>query len=178
MLYTRKGDAGTSTLFGSRSRLPKDSPIYEALGCIDELNSLLGVCYSHAQKVHQKIVYKEIRTVQEALFVMQAELAGSDIHILRAHIDSLERSIDTLENSFVNPHSFVIAGATELSALLDYARAVARRLERTMIRFTKETSSKETRMYLNRLSSHLYALARYAATAQNSREVAPTYTIN
>ena len=50
MLYTRKGDDGRSGLFGTTERFPKNSLVYEALGALDELNSLLGVCKAQAKR--------------------------------------------------------------------------------------------------------------------------------
>ena len=53
MLYTRKGDNGTTKMFappgsairaGCDQSLSKSSAIAEALGTLDELNSYLGVC--------------------------------------------------------------------------------------------------------------------------------------
>ena len=41
-IYTRTGDAGTTGL-ADGSRVPKDSPLIEAIGAVDELNSMLGV---------------------------------------------------------------------------------------------------------------------------------------
>ena len=41
-IYTRTGDAGTTGL-SSGARVAKDSPRIEAIGAVDELNSVLGV---------------------------------------------------------------------------------------------------------------------------------------
>ncbi len=42
-IYTRSGDGGTTALANGQ-RLPKYHPRIEALGDVDELNSLLGCC--------------------------------------------------------------------------------------------------------------------------------------
>lgn len=44
MFYTRKGDKGLTNLFGCAKKFSKSSPVIEALGALDELNSLLGFC--------------------------------------------------------------------------------------------------------------------------------------
>lgn len=177
MLYTRKGDKGMSGFFGTKERLLKDHPVYDALGTLDELNSLLGICRVYAAGFTGEICLQdEIRSVQEALFVIQAELAGSDkcIEIIRVHF--LERIIDTIEAHSGNPHAFVIPGATALSAFLDYARTVARRAERSVIKAnTNQNVSENSLVYLNRLSSFLYALARYAASEEGGEEISPSY---
>jgi ATP:cob(I)alamin adenosyltransferase len=175
MLYTRKGDSGTSGLFGTKKRYPKDSALYEALGSVDELNSLLGMCYAHARIERQLVIQNELRAAQEALFIVQAEIAGSEERLHQSDVDALERRVNQIEIQFQNPHSFVIPGATELSSILDYARAVGRRTERAIIRTGEKYCSRETRAYLNRLSSLLYALARYAAHGAGASETGPSY---
>lgn len=178
MLYTRKGDNGTSGLFGTKERRPKNNPVYDALGTLDELNSLLGVCRAHAADIASEIsIQKEIRSAQEALFIIQAEVAGSDKHIVKTRIDALENTIDNVEILTGNPHAFTIPGATTVSAFLDYARAVARRAERSVVTVSeKQKVSANALAYLNRLSSLLYALARYAAAKEGVREASPTYS--
>ena len=177
MLYTRKGDSGTSGLFGTKERLAKDSTVYEALGTLDELNSLLGVCRAKAMGVRGGIVIAdELEKVQQMLFIAQAELAGAAKQILTAHLDILEFAVDDIESRIQNPHSFVLPGANELSALLDYARAVSRRAERAVVRVRgTRPVAPTTAAYLNRLSSLLYALARYAARESGAKEYAPSY---
>jgi cob(I)alamin adenosyltransferase len=79
MLYTRKGDNGTSELLGTKERFPKNSPIFEALGTLDELNSLLGICRAQSYSSGIELdVALEIKNVQESLFIIQAELANAD----------------------------------------------------------------------------------------------------
>lgn len=179
MLYTRKGDTGTSGLFGTKERFPKDSPIYEALGTLDELNSLLGVCYALSRQKGLEIPFSIpplIRAVQQHLFVIQAELAGAEKHITQNQIDELENMIDRFEEKAGNPHSFVIPGATEFAGFLDYARAVSRRAERAVITAREaRTLSVDTYAYINRLSSLLYALARYATSSAGEKEKSPAY---
>lgn len=179
MLYTRKGDAGTSGLFGTKERFPKNSPIYDALGTLDELNSLLGLCYAHAALIESTKPFSVsvlVRTVQQHLFIIQAELAGTEKRITQQQVEQMEEMIARLESLITNPHSFVIPGATELSALFDYARAVSRRAERSVVAAgAMRQVSPPTSAYLNRLSSLLYALARYAAAQAGAKEASPAY---
>jgi len=177
MLFTRKGDDGMSGLFGTPERLPKDSPLFEALGTLDELNSLLGICFAQADEMRGEPPFKPaLRSAQENLFIIQAELAGADKTLTQANVDVLEQTIAEFERHIENPHSFVIAGVSEISAFLDYARTVSRRAERRVLsaRGIRETSP-ATRKYLNRLSSLLYALARAAAACTNATEQKPSY---
>jgi len=176
MLYTRDGDKGTSGLFGTK-RLSKDNPVFEALGTVDELNSLLGICRARSNKMNDALITNEILKVQECLFIIQAELAGVPKSLGQCHIDSLEQTIEGFESEIANLHSFVIPGATELSALFDYTRAVSRRAERSVIAVRSGTLvSPETLAYLNRLSSFLYALARYSVVKEGKKEISPSYS--
>lgn len=177
MLYTRKGDDGTSGLIGTKKRFSKNSPVYDALGTLDELNSLLGVCHAYSLDSKGRInISSEIRNIQENLFIIQSEVAGAPKTILSDHIKELEFAIERIESLIENPHAFVIAGATKLSALLDYARSVSRRAERRVLKIcTKNKISLETRIYLNRLSSLLYVLARYSSKVADKRETSPSY---
>lgn len=178
MLYTRKGDTGTSGLVGTKERFEKDSDCYEALGTLDELNCLLGLCRSYTRKQHVEEIdtAKEIKNIQENLFIVQAELAGSDKSLQENHVQGAEHTIDSIEQLIPPRHTFVIPGETALSAWLDYARAVSRRAERSVLRSHKTRPvSAMTRAYLNRLSSLLYALARLAVAYENIQEDAPSY---
>lgn len=182
MLYTRKGDTGTSGLFGTKDRYPKHSAIYESLGTVDELNSLLGVCRAKANKeciekrTDEPDIASELLNIQEHLFIIQAELAGTDKTITQKQVAELEQATERFEQRITNPHAFVIPGTTEYSALCDYARAVARRAERAVMGAQSiRPVSPSTLAYLNRLSSFLYALARSVATKDATLELSPTY---
>ncbi len=178
MLFTRRGDDGNSSLFGTKERWSKDSPIYGALGTLDELNSLLGVCRAEAVNIAptEINVAGELIRAQECLFIAQAELAGADKSLGPEQVAELESVVNQIEKLVGNPQAFIISGATLLAALLDYARAVSRRAERAVIAAKDHRAvSPATRAYLNRLSSLLYALARYAARAGGVAESSPKY---
>ena len=169
MLYTRKGDEGTSGLFGTKERFPKENTVFEALGALDELSSLLGICFARSRK-------KEVRTAQQHLFVIQAELAGAQKCITAEHVRELEAMTDRLEAQIQHPHAFIVPGSTELSGWFDYARAVSRRTERAVLRARiLRNLSPHTYAYLNRLSSLLYALARQTGAEAKTAEVSPSY---
>jgi cob(I)alamin adenosyltransferase len=88
----------------------------------------------------------------------------------------LESTIDEIERLVGNPHSFLIPGSTETSAYLDYARSLSRRAERRVLDVHAiEYVSSHALIYLNRLSSLLYALARYVARVEMAKELSPSY---
>lgn len=162
MLYTKKGDNGLTTLFICLRKFSKSSPIVEALGALDELNSLLGFCKVKATEIESPFgdsISKHLEEIQNDLFVIQCEAAGCGKKINSKRIKEIERSIDNIEKKLPKIKSFTIAGGTELSALLDYSRAVARKAERRCAAIKKHLSP-ESLKYLNRLSSLLFALAR------------------
>ncbi len=173
MLYTRKGDGGSTGLFDTKERVPKDHPLLEALGSLDELNSLTGLCKAYVREDNKETA-NELEQVQEVLFIAQAQLAGSLMRVTSKHVDALEAGIDAMETTIEKPTSFVVPGATMLSALFDFARTVTRRTERAVVRAHLEDST-ELQAYLNRLSSFFYALARCDAQTSGKREKSPTY---
>ena len=178
MLYTRKGDGGETGLFGTKERLPKDSAIFEALGSVDELNSFIGICFVVAQEETRTTAFdvpEAVRSIQENLFIVQAEIAGAEKELTQTNVDASESTIAQLEALIERPKGFVIAGTTNLSAHLDYARAMSRRTERRVISVGPDVVSEATRRYLNRLSSFLYVLARYAASVSGEKESSPSY---
>ncbi len=176
MLYTRTGDDGTTTLNNGTERLPKDNAVCEALGTLEELNALLGVCRASCLYEEPLPLRQIVRTVQETLFSMHAMLAGAETSIGKAHVLKLEEDIAILEAHMQPVRSVVIPGSTLLSAQFDHARAVCRRAERRVVALSYTTPyPEELVMYLNRASSLLYALARHTATMHGAPELKPSY---
>lgn len=172
MLYTRRGDKGDTSLFGSGKRLLKTDARIEALGAVDELNSLLGVCKSKSKKNIAAI----LGDIQQNLFIVQAELGGAKKYLTQEHINALEKIIDAIEKKLPPLRNFVLAGGSELSALLDYARAITRRAERRVVAAHQlKPFSSYMLAYLNRLSSALFALARLANAKRKHHEKHPHY---
>ncbi len=92
----------------------------------------------------------------------------------------MEKKIDEIEHALPAISTFFVSGGTELGALLDYARTVARRAERRVVTVSPVESSKNkiskySLAYLNRLSSLLYALARLTNHKAGIKEQAPSY---
>jgi cob(I)alamin adenosyltransferase len=176
MLYTGKGDDGTTSAFGSKERFSKSSSITEALGTLDEINSFLGLI-----RVHNHISLELgalIGNVQNNLFIAQAETAGAEKHIAEDAVREIERIINDIEQTLPPITTFFVSGGTELGALFDVARTIARRAERRVITVHDEGArafSPHTLAYLNRLSSLLYALARQANHRAGVEEESPKY---
>lgn len=183
MLYTRKGDNGTTKTFGCDQRISKSSNIAEALGTLDEINSFLGVCKVKSADAGFKVptgenFEKVVHAVQQNLFIVQAELAGSDMTVGEDKVKELENYVDTIEKELPPITSFFISGGSELAAFFDVARTISRRAERRVIGVADEGKVKVgdyTKAYLNRLSSLLYALARLSNHFSGIKEEPPTY---
>lgn len=184
MLYTGKGDDGTTKTFGCcDQRISKSSAVTEALGALDEINSFLGVVKVNAR---EKTLAATLADVQQNLFIVQAEIAGADKHITPEKVRKLENVINAIETEIPPIKTFFISGGTEFAALLDFARTLARRAERRVVHVAEDSSTgsekegkvairKDTLAYLNRLSSLLYALARQVNHKSGITEEPPVY---
>ena len=184
MLYTRKGDSGTTKTFGCDQRVSKSSNIAEALGSLDEINSFLGLIKIKAVDLvfifpdKEIVVSEAIAQIQQDLFIIQAELAGADKTILHNKVVWLEEIIDGIEKLLPPIKTFFVSGGVELAALSDIARTIARRAERRVVGVVDEGKIKvgiDTLAYLNRLSSVLYAFARSFNHNAGIREETPKY---
>ena len=183
MLYTKKGDDGKTKTFGCDQRISKSSAIAEALGSLDEINSFLGLCKVKAEKENFILpdgtkAAKEIHSIQNNLFVIQAELAGSKMSMTGDKVEETEIIIDYIEKELPPIKSFFISGGSEVAILFDIARTISRRAERRVVEVSEEGKvevSDFTKAYLNRLSSLLYALARLSNHKFGITEESPDY---
>jgi len=168
-IYTKRGDTGqTGLLYGGR--VSKSDPRVCAYGVVDEANSMLGMARAFCETTRVKEIIFE---VQKDLFTIGAELA-TDIqkyqtfklhfspttHEMTRHLEDL---IDDLFVEVDLPRSFIIPGASSVSATLDVARGILRRAERetTALKEAYLLANEEILRYLNRLSDLLFVLARY-----------------
>jgi cob(I)alamin adenosyltransferase len=183
MLYTRRGDDGTTKTFGpGKGRISKSSCVAESLGAVDEINSFIGLCKVCADKAELALVNgpaaEFLHFIQGQLFIIQAELAGADKTMEEQSVKELENVTDWIEGRLPPIKTFRIAGGSELAAYFDIARTMARRAERAVIagiESGKVALGEHSRAFLNRLSSALYAMARYANFQAGVEEEAPTY---
>lgn len=173
MLYTGRGDGGDTSFFGAEGRVSKADPAVEALGALDELNSLLGVCRSKTPAD----VAEFLRSLQHDLFIVQAEVAGAPKSMTLEKVVRLEEKVAEIESQLPPIKTFFVPGATEAGAFLDLARTVARRAERRLVALKDGGGSVGVPglKYLNRLSSVLYALARQVTQTSGITEEPPTY---
>lgn len=161
--YTGAGDKGATCLCCLPKKVSKATPRVEAIGSIDELNSFIGLCRLHCKTT---AIDKILEKTQQNLFRIGAGLAGfkgfrqklnkTDVHKLEIVIDKYHRKLPVL-NKFIFPRGSVLA------AHLHVARTVCRRAERALVALGgKEKINPEVLRYVNRLSSLLFVLARWA----------------
>ena len=167
-IYTRGGDKGETSL-SDGMRVKKSALRVEAIGTVDEANSVIGLSRlqtgSHAQAGPDHMLAR----IQNDLFDLGADLstpeggggAKGPLRILASQVERLEHEIDAMNAELQPLDSFVLPGGTELAAALHLARTVVRRAERLAVALAdKEMVNPEAIKYLNRLSDHLFVLAR------------------
>ncbi len=168
-IYTKTGDDGETGLFGG-PRVGKDAARIEAYGSVDELNALLGVVRTEVFSSEQDTFSPAavLKRIQDELFTLGADLASPQPskyevpRIAEAMTAQLEHEIDVMETSLPPLKEFILPGGTRSAATLHFARTVCRRAERRTVALARgENINKEVVRYLNRLSDHLFVLARY-----------------
>lgn len=185
ILYTGRGDDGQTSLYHcDQGRISKSANLIEALGSLDELNAYLGIVKVYSvnfnfQNKNNIIKYKEIvDNIQQNLFIIQAQLAGSKMLIEKDSLKNIEKIIKQIGGILPPINSFTISGGNILSAKIDYSRTLARKVERRIVAVSEEISgliNPMTISYLNRLSSLLFAMSRYVNYSLSIEEEHPKY---
>ncbi|MET0105745.1 MAG: cob(I)yrinic acid a,c-diamide adenosyltransferase [Sedimenticola sp.] len=170
-IYTRTGDKGTTGL-GDGSRVDKDSARIEAIGCVDELNSLLGLLVTQCDNSE---LVDMLTVIQHRLFDLGGELAipGHDI-VKEQAISDLEQWLDGLNETLPPLKEFILPGGNRAAAHCHHARAVCRRAERRVTHLAKQEGdsvSNNALRYLNRLSDLLFVTARTLARENDGQEL-------
>ncbi|MBT3172561.1 MAG: cob(I)yrinic acid a,c-diamide adenosyltransferase [Rhodospirillaceae bacterium] len=160
-IYTRGGDGGETSL-GGGARVGKDDPRVEAYGAVDEANAALGAARLHCSGESDEMLAR----IQNDLFDLGADLCRPDdidgaLRIVSAQVERLEQEIDAMNLKLAPLDSFVLPGGSAASATLHVARTVVRRAERLSVALASESDVNPLVIqYLNRLSDHLFQLAR------------------
>jgi cob(I)alamin adenosyltransferase len=170
-IYTKTGDAGTTSLFGG-SRVPKHHIRIDSYGTLDEVNSWLGLLRDQPIPEHFKGILEQ---TQKNLFTLGAILAtepkkailksGKDrLNIARINasdIEILEKEIDHMNESLPPMTHFVLPGGHKIVSYCHIARTVCRRAERMIsLLHLNEPLDASVLSYINRLSDYLFVLAR------------------
>ena len=180
-ITTKTGDDGETGLLFSR-RTGKDNPRITACGDIDEVNAAIGLPNAHLQNSD---VEQKLTTIQQALIALMGELATKPEdgeQYANSKFDKLtdddtaklEQWIAELENGGLSFKGWALPGESVPSALLDFARTVCRRAERSVVTVTKTEPMPDTQavVYLNRLSDLLWLMARAVAQSPPNKQLA------
>jgi len=178
-VYTRTGDKGTSALFTGERRA-KNDPIFDALGCTDELSSHIALAREYALEYGHPYA-ERLRRIQCILqdvssLVATPKSSARESHLLRVgfsqrHADELEEWIDEYSMALPPLTNFILPGGGKASAALHMARTVCRRAERYVTPLVRERETdRQALIYLNRLSDFLFTAARLAAKLDGREE--------
>lgn len=174
-IYTRSGDRGLTSERGGH-KIPKTHARIEANGCLDELNSHIGLlraelyaraqCRPFAEAGTQELA-DFLRVVQTDLMALMSLVAtpsearqANPRRLSADAVGELERRIDAVQQSGALTQNFVLPGGCRAAAQAHVARAVCRRAERALWRLDEtDPVGDELMAYINRLSDFLFAAA-------------------
>jgi cob(I)alamin adenosyltransferase len=156
---TGRGDDGTTTLLGS-GRMGKNDPRIVALGDVDEASSFLGLARAETEEEVgelliglQRLLY---RVMGDVAMPKEEDVVGED------DLEFLDGALQEWRGRTEIPGEFVIPGESRVGALLDVARSVVRRAERSLIAAGYADAHPHAVRVVNRLSDLLFVLARSA----------------
>lgn len=164
-IYTRGGDGGETSL-GDGDRVAKDAPRITAIGTVDETNAAIGLARLHTSGDSDACLAR----IQNDLFDLGADLctpeggrkSANALRVTQSQVDRLEREIDAMNATLQPLKSFILPGGSAAAAYLHLGRTVARRAERLMVTLNRsEPVGAPAMKYINRLSDHLFVLARH-----------------
>lgn len=141
-----------------------------AIGDVDEANSVIGIALLHVARDSHRAM---LRNIQNELFDLGADMAtpGEDfapsemtLRITADQVERIEREIDVMNEDLEPLRSFILPGGGVAAAHLHLARTVVRRAERSAVAAAREIAINPLALaYINRLSDHLFVLARLVA---------------
>ncbi len=168
-IYTKTGDKGTTRLVDG-SCVEKFNPRVESYGCVDELNSAIGLVRSHLESIPLlKQIATPLETIQSELFSVGSLLATAEAatfaklpQITEAHISQLEKWIDTFSAELPELKNFILPSGHLVASHLHICRTACRRAERRSSEIYKaESHYQNVLIYLNRLSDLFFTWARW-----------------
>ncbi|CAF1671868.1 unnamed protein product, partial [Adineta ricciae] len=138
-IYTRTGDRGTSALLGSGSnRVSKDSLVFDVLGTLDELSSVIGIARSTCSFSE---ISKDLENIQCCLFEIGSCVAAGNrssrfVFNDSTLIEHLEKQIDQMTEELPPLRNFILPGGnSQAGSYLHFSRAVCRRCERLLTKW-------------------------------------------
>ncbi len=167
-ITTRTGDDG-STGLADGSRIAKDSARITVIGCVDELNSHLGVLLAESLPGD---IRTELLRIQNDLFDFGGMLASPGAPFDTSKLARLDGAIAHYNANLPPLREFILPGGTRAAALCHVVRCMARRAERELFHLMQcNTIPQEGLQYLNRLSDFLFVAARILNRAEDRAEI-------
>lgn len=168
-IYTRTGDKGTTGM-ADGSRVAKDCAHIHAIGEVDELNSMIGVVINKCQLQDVK---EDLTTIQHDLFNIGGQLAMPEYAMVnQSRIEWLEQTLDKMNSELEPLKEFILPGGSEDASFCHMARAICRRVERSLVSLNSEEEiAAVLTAYINRLSDWLFVACRYINKSQDEAEV-------
>lgn len=182
--YTNHFDSGSTHLYSGEC-VSKDSPLVEAIGAVDELNSLMGMAHSQISDTEIRTI---IQQIQRDLLTIGSDLATplknqqalDQEHTKRLiqhrkvtdkEVKQMETWIKNFEEELPPLRNFILPSGTSGAAILQLARAVARRVERRVVSAKTERVNMQILKYFNRLSDLLFLLSRAVNKREQGEEI-------
>jgi len=158
-ISTGRGDDGTTTLLGS-GRMGKDDLRIAALGDVDEASTFVGLARAEADEEIGELLI----SVQRLLYRVMGDVAmpREDNAVGEDDLEHLDDALGEWRSRTEIPKEFVVPGESRTGALLDVARTVTRRAERSLVAAGYAGEHPYAVRVVNRLSDLLFVLARNA----------------
>lgn len=180
-IYTKTGDKGKTSLYDGQ-KIDKDNTIFEALGNLDELNSMIGIVIAFLKEddtfnIGDKSIYEILTSIQENILKLSSSIATQKGRYYdntrfngKDKIEALENLIDTMDKNLHKLTVFILPGnnGNLIASHIHLARSISRRAERSLWKCDKELKNlgsicveESVVIYMNRLSDFFFTLARY-----------------
>jgi cob(I)alamin adenosyltransferase len=184
-IYTKTGDKGTSSNY-LNERLPKNDPLFNLLGDLDELNAYLGLIESLIPKsLKSESLSISIQKIQTILMDISSHIAtrpsksivSSSNKIKKTEfydddiVINLEKNIDNLDKELPPLKNFVLPSGHPLVCQIHISRTIARRTERKLYDLIDCNYNDVINRYMNRLSDYLFTLARWFVLKLECKEI-------
>jgi cob(I)alamin adenosyltransferase len=170
-IYTKTGDAGTTSLVGG-SRVHKSDAILDVYGTCDELNAHIGALIAE-----ESLPF--LTEIQEKLFTMGGVLATPTDKYEQywkevswdSFLSKIEKEIDAMAEMLPPLQSFLLPQGSRAIAQAHICRTICRKLERKICHFcTQNSHFLELLQIVNRLADYFFILARFLHKKSNIDE--------
>ncbi len=176
-IYTKTGDKGQTSLLKG-GRVSKSSARVEAYGTLDELNSWVGYVRSINTDAEVEAV---LARIQPKIHTLCSDVAAefdeepeqfAIPRMTEEDVLELERDIDRMDEDLEKLTHFILPSGCPAGAALHIARTICRRGERRLVELIDEVGKVNSFAvkFTNRLSDHLFTLARWANHRANHPE--------